>query len=71
MDISLILYIAQLIISIVIVTLVMMQSQESGFYSNTTNINRTKRGPEKVIYRLTMLFGILFVAVTIANLSYA
>ncbi len=71
MDTTLLLKITQLVMSIIIIGLVMLQHQESGFYSNTTNINRTRRGTEKLIYRMTIVFGILFVAVTVANLYFA
>jgi preprotein translocase subunit SecG len=56
------------VISIAIIFFVVIQQQESGFYSNTSNINRTRRGSEKLIYNLTILFGFLFVVLSIAGL---
>jgi len=69
MDIKLALRITQLIVSIIIVTLVMLQQQDSGFYSQNSNINRTKRGTEKLVHNLTIVFGLIFTIVSIANFT--
>ncbi len=67
MNIDVILNVLQVIFAAVIVVLVLMQQQDSGFYANVTNIHRTRRGPEKLIYNLTILFGTLFVLISIVN----
>lgn len=68
MDIKFILNIIQLIMSFGIVGFVIIQQQESGLYSNTSNINRTRRGMEKLVYNLTIVFGIIFIGATLASL---
>lgn len=68
MDIKLILNIIQLITSFGIVAFVIVQQQESGLYSNTSNINRTRRGMEKLIYNLTIIFGIVFIGSSLASI---
>jgi preprotein translocase subunit SecG len=57
-----------IVISIGIIFFVIIQQQESGFYSNTSNINRTRRGADKLVYNLTILFGVLFIALSITSL---
>ena len=68
MNIDNVLYIVQIVSSIIIVTLVLLQQQDSGFYANNTNARRTRRGTEKLIYNLTVLFGVIFVVTAIINL---
>ena len=68
MDIQLVLNILTLIISVVIIALVLIQQQESGFYSDTANVNRSRRGTEKLVFNLTIVFGTLFVVISLANL---
>ncbi|OGC46974.1 preprotein translocase subunit SecG [candidate division WWE3 bacterium RIFCSPHIGHO2_01_FULL_35_17] len=67
MQISFILNAIQMITSIGIIGLVLIQQHESGIYSKTSNINRTRRGTEKVVYNLTIIFGTIFVIASIAN----
>ncbi|PIR42402.1 preprotein translocase subunit SecG [candidate division WWE3 bacterium CG_4_9_14_0_2_um_filter_35_11] len=57
----------QILASIVIIVLVLIQQHESGIYSKTSNINRSRRGTEKVVYNLTIVFGTIFVIASIAN----
>ncbi len=65
------LLIAQLIVSVVLIVLILFQQrgtalgsafgQESGFYG-------TLRGVQKKIFWLTVVFGVLFIGLAIANL---
>ena len=66
------LLIAQLIVSVVLIVLILFQQrgtalgsafggQEGGFYG-------TLRGVQKKIFWLTVIFGVLFVGLAIANL---
>ena len=71
MQIENILMIIQIIVSIALIGLVLIQQQDSGFYSSTTNINRSRRGTEKVVYNLTIFVGLLFVVLSIINTIYA
>jgi protein translocase SecG subunit len=70
MDITLILKLLQVLVSLFIIALVMLQQQNSGFYSSTSNINRSRRGPEKLVYNLTIISGIVFVIITTANILF-
>lgn len=71
MQIENILMIIQILVSIALIGLVLIQQQDSGFYSSTTNINRSRRGTEKVVYNLTIFVGLLFVVLSIINTIYA
>lgn len=68
MDMQTLINIGIIIVSIAIIAFVIIQQQESGFYSNTSNINRTRRGAEKLVYNLTILCGFLFIVLSIAGL---
>lgn len=66
-DLNTILNVAQLIIAVGLIALIMLQPQDPGFYSQTTSINKTKRGTEKLIFNLTIVVSILFVAISLTN----
>ncbi len=57
----------QIISAIGIIGLVLLQQQDTGFYSSNSNINRTRRGIEKVTYNMTIAMIIVFVASSILN----
>lgn len=63
----------QIIISLVLITLVTLQSKEtslgSGFSSATQSGIHTKRGPEKMIYFTTIAITIIFVAISFLNIA--
>ncbi|PJA41347.1 preprotein translocase subunit SecG [candidate division WWE3 bacterium CG_4_9_14_3_um_filter_34_6] len=59
--------IIQIISAFAIIVFVLIQQQESGIYSRTSNINRTRRGTEKLVFNLTIVFGLIFVIASIAN----
>jgi preprotein translocase subunit SecG len=61
--------VTQIIISIVLIVLVLMQSRGSGFTGTSqdqTTVFRTRRGIEKTIFQLTLAMAFVFVAVSIA-----
>lgn len=62
--------IAQLVCSIIVITLVFLQPHDDQLYSNSSNINRSKRGSDKLIYNLTIIFGIIFVVISIMNIVF-
>lgn len=70
MQISLII---QIIVSLLLVTLVTLQSKEtslgSGFSSVTQSGIHTKRGPEKIIYLVTILVSAVFVVLSFLNIA--
>ena len=64
--------ILQIICSIVLIVLVTLQSSDSALSSSLSTITQsgfhTKRGPEKIIYILTIIVGALFVILSILNI---
>lgn len=66
-----ILYIIQIVISVLLIIVIMMQQKGSGLgsaFGGDSAVYRTKRGAEKFIFRLTILLSILFLATALANL---
>lgn len=61
MEVTQILTIVQLINSIAVIGLVLMQQPDAGFYSQSTTVNKTKTGSEKFINRLTIFFVASFI----------
>ncbi len=63
--------IAQIIISLVITVLILMQAQGTGLgssWSGGGETYHTRRGVEKVIFYLTIFFIVLFIATALANI---
>ena len=66
-----VLFIFQIIISIILVALVMLQSKDSGLsnpFGAPQTGYQTKTGPEKAIYVLTIFVVIIFIVVSILNI---
>ena len=66
-----ILYTVQIIISILLVVVILMQQKGSGLgsaFGGEGAVYRTKRGAEKLIFRLTIILAILFLATAVASL---
>lgn len=65
--------IAQIILSLILIILVTLQSKEtslgSGFSSVTQGGLHTKRGPEKMIYIITVIVAIIFVIFSFLNIA--
>ena len=62
--------ITQIIISIALIGLILMQSRGSGFTGTSQDqatVFRTRRGIEKTIFQLTLLMAFVFVAVSIVS----
>jgi len=57
----------QLILSVLLMGLVIIQQGETGLYSSTSNINRSRRGVDKFIFRMTFAVIVAIVGVAIAN----
>lgn len=64
--------IVQIIVSVIIVTLILLQERSSGlsslFGGEGSGIYQTRRGLERIIFGATIIFVILFVMLTIAQL---
>jgi preprotein translocase subunit SecG len=62
--------IAQILVSVVLIILILMQTRGTGFaasYSPDTSIFRTRRGVERTLFQLTITMGAAFVIVSIAS----
>jgi len=68
---STILSIIQIILSVILVVVVLMQQKGVGLgaaFGGSSNIYTTKRGLDKVLFIMTIVVVVLFFAVAIANL---
>ncbi|MBT4517044.1 MAG: preprotein translocase subunit SecG [Candidatus Komeilibacteria bacterium] len=66
-----IIYIIQIVVSILLMITVLMQQKGSGLgagFGGENSVYRTKRGAEKFIFRFTILLAVLFLATSLANL---
>lgn len=65
--------ILQIILSLALIVLVTLQSKDtslgSGFSSATQSGIHTKRGPEKMVYLLTIATAIIFVIFSFLNIA--
>jgi preprotein translocase subunit SecG len=62
--------IAQIVISLVVVGLILMQTRGTGFaagYSADSSIFRTRRGLERTVFQLTIAVGVVFVLMSILS----
>ena len=65
-----ILAIAQIVVSAILVTTILLQARGSGLgaaFGGEGAVYRTKRGIEKTLFILTIIFGVLFFALGLAN----
>lgn len=65
--------IIQIIISIILIILVMLQAKDSGLnnpFGATQTGYQTKTGPEKTIYLLTVFIVIAFILVSVLNIRF-
>lgn len=67
--------IAQIILSILLILVVLMQSKGSGFSGalggDVGSIYRSRRGLEKTLFQATVVLAILFVAISLASSLFA
>lgn len=72
MNYSLILTIAQIVVSMIIIVLVLLQERSAGmsgiFGGDGGGIYQTRRGIERIAFGSTIMFTILFVVLSIAQL---
>lgn len=63
--------IAQIIVSIALVLAIVLQSKEAGLGGltggDTGGVFRARRGVEKTLFNLTIVFAVIFFAIAIAN----
>ncbi|HLF05525.1 MAG TPA: preprotein translocase subunit SecG [Dehalococcoidia bacterium] len=61
--------IAQILVSILVVLIILVQVREggSGMFGSAQNTVRTRRGLEKTIFQFTVVLSVVFLAVSIAS----
>ena len=66
--------IVQIIISIIVIGVVLLQARGSGFsatFSSDTSIYRTRRGVEKTLFNVTIALAVLFVGISILSVIFS
>ena len=60
---------AQVLVSIVLILIILMQIREggSGLFGSAQASYRTRRGVEKTLFQFTIFMGIVFVAISILS----
>ena len=74
MNLSLILKVTQIVITVVLVALILLQPKGKGLASdigNAFSMYRSRRGVEKLVFVLTVVLSLLFVANSVAVLLFA
>jgi preprotein translocase subunit SecG len=61
--------IAQILVSILVVLIILVQVRESGsgMFGSAQNTVRTRRGLEKTIFQFTIVLSVVFLAVSIVS----
>lgn len=66
--------IAEIIISIVLVLVLLLQSRGAGFdgtFNSDSSVFRTRRGVEKTLFQLTIFLAALFVVISVLSVVAA
>lgn len=72
MHLKAIIYIGQVIVSVLLIVSILLQNRGSGLssvFGGSGSVYRTKRGLEKGLFFLTIILAILFVAIGVVNLA--
>jgi preprotein translocase subunit SecG len=62
--------IAQITVSVLLVTAILLQARGTGLgstFGGEGNVYRTKRGVEKILFRSTIAFAVLFLGLALAT----
>ncbi len=62
--------IAQIVVSVILVASILLQARGTGLgagFGGEGNVYRTKRGVEKLLFRSTIVFAVLFFGLALAN----
>jgi len=73
-DMKDILYISQIVISLLLIGVILIQNQSAGLggaFGGDSAVYRTKRGAEKIIFRATIVLIALFMIATLASVFVA
>ena len=68
------LYTVQIIVSLVLIGVLLLQARGSGFsatFSSDSSIYRTRRGVEKTLFNVTIALAIVFVVVSILSVAFS
>lgn len=68
------LYIIQIIISAALIVVILLQRRGAGLgaaFGGEGNIYRTKRGVEKILFILTIIFATLFLGTALVSIIFA
>ena len=71
MDITKVINIAQLVTSVVLILTILLQSRGaglSGTFGGDSAVYTTRRGPEKLLYWLTVILALIFIGLSVASL---
>jgi protein translocase SecG subunit len=71
MELPKIINIAQLVISVILILSILLQSRGaglSGTFGGDSAVYTTRRGPEKMLYWITLILSLIFVGLAIASL---
>ncbi len=66
--------VVQIIVSVILIFLVLLQTRGSGFsatFSSDTSIYRTRRGVERTLFNATIFLAGLFVVVSVLSVIFA
>ncbi|OGO43450.1 MAG: preprotein translocase subunit SecG [Chloroflexi bacterium RBG_16_57_9] len=66
--------IAQIIVSITLIILVLMQTKGaglSGVFGGDTSVYKTRRGVERTLFNLTVVFAVLFFVISLVSVLAA
>ncbi len=64
--------IVQIVISVLLMLAILLQSRGTGLgntFGGEGNVYRTKRGVEKVLFRATIVFAVLFLGLALATIT--
>lgn len=66
--------IVQIIVAVALIGLVLMQAQShgvGGVFGGQPSVYQSRRGPERTIFNLTIVFAILFLLISLLNVIIA
>ena len=62
--------IAQILVSIALIVLVILQARTSGLgsiFGSDTSVYRTRRGVERTLFNMTVVFSVLFLLISLIS----
>ena len=75
MSLRTILYLSQIVVSVVLIIVILLQAKGAGlggiFGSDTSSVFRTKRGLEKTLFQATIVLSVLFILISVFSVRLA